>query len=320
VQLLRATLPASIRIETAVEAENSTVNGDPSAVHQMLLNLCTNAFHAMGEAGGVLTVGVSTVRIGENGGDDLPDLPPGPYLRLSVADTGPGIDSESLPRIFEPYFTTKAAGEGTGLGLAMVHGIAHRHGGTVAVDGRPGEGAVFTVYLPAEEPDADASAADSGGEGAAPTASGRERLLVVDDEPSVAAALEQTLSDLGYAVAVFTDPAAALAAFEAAPDDFDALLTDMTMPEISGVELSARVRTLRPRLPVILSTGVLGGVDGEALRRAGASVLLLKPVPAAHLAEVTRKVLDDAAPPAPGGAASREEETPASATRLLPAG
>lgn len=318
VQLLRATLPASIRIETAVEMENSTVNGDPSAIHQMLLNLCTNAFQAMGDAGGVLTVGVSTVWIGEDGPGDGPDLPPGPYLRLLVADTGSGIDAVSLPRIFEPYFTTKAPGEGTGLGLAMVHGIVHHHGGAVTVDGRPGKGAVFTVYLPAAEPPA--PPLEGPAAAPAPTPAGRERLLVVDDEPPVAAALEQTLSELGYAVSGFTDPVAALAAFESAPDDFDALLTDMTMPEINGVELSARVHALRPRLPVVLCTGVLGGVDGGALRRAGASVLLLKPVPAAHLAEVMRKVLDDGAAPTAGAAPSREEETSAPVTRLLPAG
>jgi PAS domain S-box-containing protein len=296
-KLLRATLPASIRIETDMEPDCPPILGDPDAVHQVLINLCTNAYQAMGNGGGVLTVGIrrETVSPGEG------DLAPGPYLRLWVADKGVGIPTENLSRVFEPYFTTKPPGEGTGLGLSVVHGIVRSHGGDIVARNREEGGAEFAVRFPVTEADQPETESESGGTegwGDSPLPAGnRERLMVVDDEPALTTVLESHLIELGYRVRSFNDPLQALAAFEADPDAVDAVICDLTMPEMDGLELSTRMRAVRTELPVILCTGFVGGVDAEALRRAGVSVLLLKPAPAGHLADVVRRVLRGAADP-----------------------
>jgi len=291
--LLRATLPASIRIETDVERDCPSLQGDPDAVHQVLINLCTNAYQAMGHAGGALTVevGRKTISPGES------ELPPGPYLRMRVADNGPGIPGENLSRVFEPYFTTKPAGEGTGLGLSVVHGIVRAHGGEINVRNRPEGGAIFTVHFPAAEANGSEPLETEASTSAAAPPGNRERLMVVDDEAALTTVLESHLTETGYRVRAFNDPLRALAAFQAEPEAVDAVLCDMTMPKMNGLALSTRMREIRPDLPVILCTGFVGGVDAEALRRAGVSVLLPKPVPAGHLADVVRRVLRGAEDP-----------------------
>jgi PAS domain S-box-containing protein len=294
-KLMRATLPASIRMETNIHPERPFMKGDPDAVHQVVINLCTNAYQAMGNEAGELAVELAAATVAGKEGDAPP---PGRYLRLTVTDTGPGVPPENRTRVFEPYFTTKLPGEGTGLGLAVVHGIVRSHGGHIAVQDRPGGGAMFVVHFPPAEEPAPEIPDRRGDEEAHPVpAPAGKRLLLVDDEAVIAEAMEENLAGRGYAVRAFTDPVRALSEFEADPAGVDVALCDLTMPEMNGLELSSRMRAVRPDLPIILCTGFVGGVDSGTLRRAGVSVLLLKPVSAEHLVEVVEKVFRDAAKP-----------------------
>lgn len=292
-KLLRAALPASIRIETDLEPDCPPVLGDPDAVHQVVINLCANAYQAMEKGGGTLTAGIrrETVSPGEG------DLAPGPCLRPWVADKGAGIPPEDLSRVFEPYITTKPAGEGAGLGLSVVRGIVRSHGGDIVARNRKEGGAEFSVRFPLAEADSPESDETEERENSPPPSGDRPRLVVVDDEPNLTVLLASRLIDLGYRVRSFNESFQALAAFKAAPEAADAVICDLTMPEMDGLELSARMRAVLSELPLILCTGFAGGVDAEALRRAGVGVLLLKPATAGHLADVAARVLRGTAEP-----------------------
>ena len=285
--LLRATIPTTVDIRRELAPETDFVRADPTAIHQLLMNLCTNAAHAMCDTGGTLTVVLETVSLDEVAAGRLAVVGPGRYRLLSVRDTGPGIPAEDQLRIFEPFFTTKASGEGTGLGLSVVHGIVSAHGGEVTVDSTAGEGTTFSVYLPVV---AGETKAEDGGETAAARGHA-ERVLLVDDDPAVAAFGREALAHLGYRVSMFADGADAWAAFRAAPADFDLLLTDQTMPGMTGLELAERVRQLRPEVPIILCTGYSSGVSEEAVAEGEIDRLLLKPFNMARLGEVLGEVL-----------------------------
>ncbi len=284
--LLRASIPSSIEIRRHIDAQCGAVRGDPSQLHQIVMNLCTNAYHAMQPGGGRLGVGLEEVAISAADADENLDLSPGRYVRLTVSDTGGGIPPADLERIFEPYFTTKEQGKGTGLGLAVVHGIARRSGGTVTVYSEVGKGATFHVFLPRIVSEA---AAVSGAEQPLPT--GDERILVVDDEAPITGMLEQMLSRLGYAVTVRTDSREALNLFRKKPHRFDLVLTDMTMPGINGAQLTRALLELRPDLPVILCTGFSESVSEEEARAAGVRAYLMKPVVRSQLARAIREAL-----------------------------
>jgi CheY-like chemotaxis protein len=216
-----------------------------------------------------------------------PDLTPGAYVRVTVRDTGPGMRPEVLARLFEPYFTTKALGEGSGMGLAVVHGIVASHGGAVTVQSAPGQGATFTVYLPRLAQDVAVPPVLAQG----PLPRGHERILLVDDEASVAEMGQRLLTRLGYAVVAYTSSRAALDAFRAAPHRFDLLITDHTMPEMTGEALARAVRQIRPELPLILCTGFSETMTAEHARVLGIDAYLMKPWELRVLAQTLRWVL-----------------------------
>jgi CheY-like chemotaxis protein len=249
------------------------------------MNLCTNAYHAMGESGGVLTIELSEYRHGTTRLNELHDLRPGSYACLTVKDTGCGIDSATLPRIFEPFFTTKPEGEGTGLGLSVVHGIVGAHGGAISVKSQPGQGTTFRVYLPIDQ----APARDSAAATESPL-SGKERLLVVDDEPVIVDLLAQTLADYGYRVTARTSSVEALETFRAGPYDFDLVVSDQTMPQMTGIELTNRIKELRPDIPVILMTGFSQKISSENYQTFGVDGFLMKPVLVGPLTKLIREM------------------------------
>ena len=273
-KLLRSSIPSSIEFRQRIEGE-AVVLADPSQLHQVVVNLCTNAFHAMEERGGVLTVTVEEVDVAPGGVAGV-ELAPGRYALLSVNDTGTGIDRETLARVFDPYFTTKPRGKGTGLGLAVVDGIVRGAGGRISVYSELGAGTTFRVYLPLAGP-AGATATSSSEPPPPERATGRERVLFVDDEAQIRESSRRYLEKLGYQVAVFSNGGDALDAFKRDPAAWDVLVTDMTMPGMSGKDLARKAMALRPGLPVILCCGFSSQIDAGAATRLGIRVYLAKP-------------------------------------------
>ena len=284
--LLRASIPANIDIRRHIDAHCGPVMGDPSQIHQIVMNLCTNAYHAMQPDGGRLGIRLEEVSISPEDAEYDEALSAGRYVRLTVSDTGGGIPPADLERIFEPYYTTKEQGKGTGLGLSVVHGIARQSGGTVTVYSEAGKGATFHVYLPLIPAEADETERPP-----QPLPTGNERILVVDDEAPITGMLEQMLTRLGYQVSVQTDSQEALGLFQREPDRFDLVLTDMTMPNLSGVQLTRALLDVRPDLPVVLCTGFSETVSEEEARAAGVRAYLMKPVVRSQLARAIRRAL-----------------------------
>ena len=277
--LLRATLPATIEITTDIAPDCPPVLADSTQMHQVVVNLATNAAHALKDTGGKMHLALKPVRCPAEG---LPDLPPGDYVCLSVCDTGPGIDSAIQKRIFDPYFTTKPAGEGNGLGLAVVHGIVQAHGGRVHLDSAQGKGTCFHICLPrsADLP------ADDGPPAPAP-AGGSGRILFVDDEETLVKLGRRFLEKLGYEVTGETSSRRALELFSRDPGRFDLIVTDQTMPQLTGMSLAESVWRLRPGLPIVISTGYSEQINPERSSALGFSALLPKPY---SLPELSRAV------------------------------
>ena len=287
-KLLRSSIPTTIEIKQNIDTE-AMVLADPTMIHQVVMNLCTNAYHAMRESGGILAVCLEAVEIDADDYVTALHLRPGSYLRLEVSDTGCGMPLALQERIFEPYFTTKEKGEGTGLGLSVVHGIVTQLGGHITVYSEVGQGTTFHVYLPqyvAQHGSGQAEAVH------VPLPRGHEHLLVVDDERVIADLMRQTLEALGYGVTACIDSRQALEQFEAHPKDFDLVLTDMTMPHLNGAELAQQLLAIRPDLPVVLCTGFSEIINEEKAMALGIRRLLMKPVLRDQLARVLREVLD----------------------------
>lgn len=291
-QLLRGSLPSTISIRLNLD-ECPSIMADPTQMHQVIMNLCTNAYHAMRDGGGVLTVGLKSTTVTSERPHPGAELPPGTYVQLSITDTGQGIPGDTIERIFEPYFTTKRVGEGTGLGLATVHGIVRGHRGHVAVSSTTDEGTTFDVFLPAAalppaSPATEAPALELAGS--------LEHILLVDDEPAIVAMMTRGLEIRGYRVTGFTESPAALAAFEAAPKAFDVILTDQTMPAMTGLELARRALAVRPCVPIILTTGYSDSVNESVARRAGIREFLFKPASPKVIAEHLHRILRETSP------------------------
>jgi len=284
--LLRASLPTTIEIRRRIDPEIPPIEADPSQIHQVLMNLCTNAAHAM-RGGGVLELGLTVTDLAPGQADVPATLDAGRYVQLTVRDTGHGMDPGTMERIFEPFFTTKPPGEGTGLGLSVVHGIVAAHGGAIQVDSTPGRGTTFTVYLPVSAAAEPAVAAT-----AAADLEGHERVLVVDDDAPVATVTQRVLERSGYRVTTCTSSSDALALLRVDPEQFDLLLTDQTMPNLTGMQLAEAVHALRPDLPIILTSGFAEVPDAAARRALGIRDLLQKPANPRDLATAVRRALD----------------------------
>jgi PAS domain S-box-containing protein len=285
-KFLRSSIPTTIEINQEIDSE-SLIMGNATQVHQVLMNLCTNAAHAMEDAGGMLQVGLKDVLIDDGFHVKGRELKPGDYLKLTVSDTGTGIAPEIMETIFDPYFTTKGPGEGSGLGLAMVHGIVETYGGTVSVESVLGKGTVFSIYLPvAEKLEIHHEIASE------PLSSGTERILFVDDEAPIVDAGGQILERLGYSVTTRTSSVEALELFRSKPNDFDLVITDMTMPNMTGDTLSVELMKIRPGIPVILCTGYSKKITDKAASAMGIKGFAYKPIVKADLAKTVREVLD----------------------------
>ena len=285
--LLRNLIPSNIEILLNVEETGDVVMADASQMHQVLMNLATNAYQAMEKSGGKLEIGLRTV----HDGSGIPcegAMIPGQYLDWYVSDTGTGIEEKDIGRIFDPYFTTKEPGKGTGLGLAISYGIIKKHGGAICVSSRPGEGSAFHVYLPVLENEFVARPAGP----KAAIQGGTEHLLFVDDEYEILDATVSMLRRLGYQVTARTGSIDALAVFRNDPGRFDIVITDMTMPNLSGIQLAEEIHQLRPELPIILCTGFSQQIDDNKLRQSGITALLMKPIIREQLAAMLRNVLD----------------------------
>jgi PAS domain S-box-containing protein len=284
-KLIRASLPATIAIDQDLKS-NAAVLGDYTKIHQVLMNLCTNAAHAMRKKGGVLNLSLADVELDADYAAKHFDIKPGLYLKLSVRDTGQGISSDLLGQIFDPFFTTKQQGEGTGMGLSVVHGIVKSHGGTISVYSEPGEGSIFNVYLPAIESSSEQKAREE-----KPVPTGTERILFVDDEQALVKMGKQLLEFLGYKVTTSTSSIEALELFKVQPDKFDLVITDLTMPNMTGDELAQKLMAIRPDIPVILCTGFSTKMTAEKTKKMGIRAFVLKPVIKQDIAGTIRKVL-----------------------------
>ncbi|HUF36092.1 MAG TPA: PAS domain S-box protein [Gemmatimonadales bacterium] len=284
---LRAVLPQAVAIRVNVSPDLPRILADPASLHQVLLNLGTNAAQAM-PSGGELAILAEPLYVLDSVARAHPDLHEGPYARLVVRDTGVGMDEATRARAFEPFYTTKAPGAGTGLGLAIVHGIVRDHEGSVELASTPGEGTVFTCLFPALE---GVEEAMPHAEAELPLGRG-ERILFVDDERSLLRAQERSLVDLQYRPTVERSAARALELFQRAPAEFDAVVTDYSMPEMNGLELARAIHGIRPEVPIILATGHLDDLPREELDRAGVLLTLRKPVSRRQMATALREVLE----------------------------
>ncbi len=290
-KLLRASIPSTIEIRQNIDRNCGSVLANPTQIHQILMNLCTNAYHAMRETGGVLSVFLKPVDIA--GGEVINGISftAGPYLHLEVSDTGAGMSAEMLDRIFEPYFTTKARGEGTGMGLSVVHGIVKTHGGNITVNSEPGQGSAFHIYWPAIKQNAPVEKTEF----TESIPRGFETIMLVDDEEPTLLVEEAILKRLGYQVYSFSDPLRALAYFQDRADRFDLVVTDMTMPDMTGADFFKRVRAHRNDIPVILCTGYSEIITEKAAEKIGISAFVMKPIQIKDFAVILRKLLDEAA-------------------------
>ena len=289
IRMLKSTIPTDIEIKDHISEEILTINANPSQINQVLLNLVTNASHAVRE-NGMIEIGLETVSFDENMANPYPDLSPGKYAEILVSDNGCGIKDKNLHLIFDPYFTTKDPDKGTGLGLSVVHGIVKIHGGHITVYSEINKGTTFHIYLPlAGQPSRMQTIRKP-----EPLPLGVERILLVDDEPSIVKMQKQNLEHLGYTVVPRTSSMEALETFRTAPDSFDLIITDMTMPNMNGDRLALAVKDIRPDIPVILCTGFSEKINAASAADFPIDGFLMKPVEKEKMANTLRRVLDEA--------------------------
>jgi len=288
-KLLRVALPTTIKIRQHLTSETDTVLADPSQVHQVLMNLCTNAGDAMRKEGGVLEVSLQNVVLGPDARSAFPDIAPGGFIRLTVSDTGHGMEQAVLDRIFDPHFTTKEKGQRTGLGLAVVQAIISNYGGGIAVDSEPGKGTRFDVFFPEAGPETEKAA-----ETVSQIRKGDESILLVDDDISLLTSTQWALGKLGYSVTAHISSIEALEVFRSDPTQFDLVITDQTMPNLTGENLSKALMEIRPDIPIMLCTGHSESIDEDRARALGIRQYLMKPIALRRMAATIRDILDPA--------------------------
>lgn len=286
-KFLRSTIPTTIEIRKHLPDADITILADPIQINQILMNLCINASQAMEDTGGILEVNVEMTTIEAGEIKNFVDLTPGKYLKMTVRDTGPGIAEKITNRIFDPYFTTKEMGKGSGMGLSIVHGIVQNHNGAISVDSKLGKGTTFTLLFPMidEKPKIETETKDK-------IPRGHETILFVDDEKAITDMTQKMLERLGYKVETSLNPLQALDLFQSEPDTFDLVITDMTMPQMTGAELSKKLMEIRSDIPVIICTGHSSLIDEEKAKQLGIAGYVMKPVSMSTIAKVIRKVLD----------------------------
>jgi PAS domain S-box-containing protein len=285
-KLLRSSIPTSIEIRQNIPQKIHTIQADPTQINQILINLCTNAYHAMPD-GGTLEVSLKHLTFDENTQDQHPGSIPGPYVNLTISDTGHGISDEEIDRIFDPYFTTKEIGKGTGMGLAVVHGIIKEHNGLITVKSELGRGTTFNIFFPAVEKEAVAETITD-----EKLPAGNESILFIDDEKPLAQLGYKRLERLGYKVEATTSPLDALELFRSQPDKFDLVVTDMTMPQMTGEKLIKEILNIRSDIPIILCTGFSEKLDEKKAAAIDAAAYIEKPVDKRDFAFKVRSVLD----------------------------
>jgi len=286
-KLLRASIPTTIEIKQNIDSECGNILADPTQIHQVMMNLCTNAAQAMEENGGVLAVGLTSVQLSVKDLVNKSNLKQGCYVQFTVSDNGKGINKKYIDRIFDPYFTTKEVGKGSGMGLAVVTGIVKGHDGMITVDSKFGKGTIIKVYFPKIEDKIQGKIEDN-----TDLPMGDERILVVDDEVSIVEMTKLRIESLGYQVTTKTNSVEALELFCSQPDAFDLVITDQTMPKLTGDELVKKLIEIKPDLPVILCTGYSSKIDSEKAILIGISAFIMKPVDKKELAKTIRLVLD----------------------------
>ncbi len=288
IKLSRSTIPAYIELNQDIQQDCGMVLADPSQIHQIGMNIITNAYHALEDGGGKISVTLRQKVIEQQESVDL-NIAPGAYAVLAITDNGPGMPEEIIGKIFDPYFTTKEQGKGTGLGLAVVYGIVKEHGGDIKVYSEMGKGSTFDIYFPLMKKTNDIESVPEVGayEG------GKERILLVDDEESIAKLEKEMLERLGYSVTARISGVDALEAFNASPSSYDLLVTDMSMPNISGDKLARKIKSIRPDMPIIICTGFSERINNDNIKQMGIDGLLMKPIIKSELAKMVRKVLDE---------------------------
>ncbi len=291
-KLMRALLPSTVEIRPKIETEEGVILADPVQMHQLLINLCTNAGQAMKAGKGVLEVRVSDFILSDPADAPYPDMEPGPYLKISVSDTGAGIDDLIKDRIFEPFFTTRESG-GTGMGLSVVYGIVKSHQGAITVSSAPGRGSTFAVYF-RKLRDAQATAAEGHARKTVEPVKGKRRILFVDDEEALVEVGKQMLERLGYEVVAEKDSVRALKQFQRDPGMFDLVITDQTMPNMTGIELAKRMMSIKKDIPIILCTGFSEVISSESAKAMGIREFVMKPIIKNEMAETIRRVIADA--------------------------
>ena len=287
INLLRASLPPGVKIKQNLDAKIGTVLADPTHIHQIVMNLCTNANHAMMASGGTLEVKLEAVSVDQRQAEKTRNLKKGDYVRLTISDTGYGMDLKTKERIFEPFFTRKEVGSGSGLGLSVVHGIINNYGGAIDVDSTPGKGTTFRIYLPRSGSDATGSEKLE-----KKPLKGDEHILFVDDEPEITFMGKKMLENLGYKVSIKSDSLAALEEFKANPDKYSLVVTDQNMPGMPGTKLSMKMKEIRPGIKIIIITGFADNLSDDVLSQSGISEVILKPMILDDFSKVIRRVLD----------------------------
>jgi signal transduction histidine kinase/ActR/RegA family two-component response regulator len=285
--LIKASFPPGVQITQHFDQKIGTVLADPIHIHQIVMNLCTNANHAMMKTGGILDVRLESVKLDQRTADKIPNLKKGSYIRLTISDTGHGMDIKTKERIFEPFFTKKEVGSGSGLGLSVVHGIISNYGGAIIVDSSPGKGSTFIIYLPKyagelSEPDKLSKK----------LLKGDEYILFVDDEPEITFMGKKMLENLGYKVTISSNSLSALEEFCSKPSKYSLLVTDQNMPNMTGTELASKMKSVQPGLKVIIITGYSDTLSEEVLEESGISEVILKPMILDDFSKVIRRVLD----------------------------